>query len=290
MKRTFGVVKARQDREEIVDFKKFNIEELLLDQGIEFRNPNKAPGGWLPLEAFDNKELDTRAPKDWVLVRKNKGPSQRKQFEESSEKAEEGTKSAPRLVKTEIPAQGLWRDRDGLCYWRRLKIQKYLVHSERYEGYWENTKEKCRLHRIQILFDDEDPREFARRFKVAYETRQMADSLIKYNFYIENMPTHQIPEIDNDEVNRILSMTQNTKQLRGKSSSDTTTLLSEVNFEFAKTMNKIIFDKHLDTNGPNLISGPLTLPAAKPKQTAPFMGMITIPPHNFPEQFSNFCF
>jgi dynein heavy chain len=202
----------------------------------------------------------------------------------------EGKKSMPRLVKTEIPAQGLWTDRDGLCYWRRLKIQKYLLQSERYEGYWENTKEKCRLHRIQILFDDEDPREFAKRFKVAYGSRVMADSLIKYNFYIENMPTHQIPEIDNDEVNRILSMTQNTKQLRGKSSSDTTTLLSEVNFEFAKTMNKIIFDKHLGTNGPNLISGPLTLPAEKPKELPPYYGMITIPPHNFPEQFSNFCF
>ena len=38
------------------------------------------------------------------------------------------------------------------------------------------------------------------------------------------------------------------KQLRGKSSSDTTTLLGEVNFEFAKTMNKInhktILKKH----------------------------------------------
>jgi hypothetical protein len=39
----------------------------------------------------------------------------------------EGKKSMPRLVKTEIPAQGLWTDRDGLCYWRRLKIQKYLL-------------------------------------------------------------------------------------------------------------------------------------------------------------------
>jgi len=97
----------------------------------------------------------------------------------------------------------------------------------------------------------------------------MADSLLKYNFYIENMPTHQIPEIDNEEVNRILSMTQNTKQLRGKSSSDTTTLLSEVNFEFAKTMNKIIFDKHLEVNGPNLISGPLVLPEKKAKPLAP---------------------
>jgi dynein heavy chain len=46
------------------------------------------------------------------------------------------------------------------------------------------------MHRIFILFDDEDPREFAKRFKVAYETRAMADSLLKYNFYIENMPTH----------------------------------------------------------------------------------------------------
>ena len=31
MKKTFGVVKKRQDKEEIVDFKKFDIEELLLN-------------------------------------------------------------------------------------------------------------------------------------------------------------------------------------------------------------------------------------------------------------------
>ena len=79
--------------------------------------------------------------------------------------------------------------------------------SERYEGYWENTKEKCRLYRIFVLFDDEDPRIFTRRFKQAYLNRIFADSLIKYNYYIENMPTHQIPEIDNDQVNRVLSLT-----------------------------------------------------------------------------------
>jgi len=196
----------------------------------------------------------------------------------------------PKLVKQELSAQGLWKDRDGLCFWRRLKVQKYLPTSERYEGYWENTKEKVRLHRIYILFDDEDPRDFCNRFKVAYETRVKADSLLKYNFYIENMPTNKIPEIDNEKVNRILGMTQNTKQLRGKSSSDTTTLLNEVNFDFAKTMNKIIFDKHIEQNGPNLISGPLTLPEKEEEKEAPYYGMIIIPPHNFAEQFSNFCF
>jgi dynein heavy chain len=92
-----------------------------------------------------------------------------------------------------------------------------------------------RLHRVYVLFDDEDPRQFSKRFIVAYNTRLIADSLLKYNFYIENMPTHQIPEIDNNQVNRMLAMVQNTKQMRGKSSADTASILSEVNFEFAKT-------------------------------------------------------
>jgi len=85
-------------------------------------------------------------------------------------------------------------------------------------------------------------------------------------------------------------MVQNSKNLKGKSSSDTTSLLSEVNFDFAKTMNKIVFDKHIDKEGPMLISGPLVLPEAKEKKEPPQMGMILIPHHNFPEQFSNFCF
>lgn len=253
----FGAIKKRKDEDEIVDFKKFNIEDLLLDEGIEFRNPGKAIGGWLPLEAYDNKELDTRAPLDWIMVKRNRSKVVKIKDNNVSDDAvvdrddveiiedNENPQGNPRLMKTEIGAQGLWQDRDGLCFWRRLKIQRYLLKSERYEGYWENTREKVRLHRIYIMFDDEDPREFAKRFAYAYNTRLVADSLLKYNFYIENMPTHQSLEIKTDQVNRMLSMTQNTKQLRGKSSSDTTALLSEVNFEFAKTMNKIVFDKHM---------------------------------------------
>jgi dynein heavy chain len=222
----FGATKKHE--EEVVDFKKFNIEDLLLDNNIEFRNPAKAPGGWLPLEAYDNKELDTRAPTDWLTDRKElerpsilkvlKTPeddaASQELSKENIEIVDKGSEQSPgnaKLLKTEVAAQGLWKDRDGLCFWRKLKIQRYLAQSERYEGYWENTREKVRLHRIYILFDDEDPREFGKRFTVAYNTRAVADSLLKYNFYIENMPTHQIPEIDNDEVNRILSMTQNTK-------------------------------------------------------------------------------
>lgn len=158
-----------------------------------------------------------------------------------------------------------------------MRLFRYLPKSQRFEGIWEVTKIKCRLARIFIIFDEEDPRKFVDRFKNAYQRRIWADALIKYSYYIENMPKHQIPEIDNFQVNRILSMTQNTKTLRGKSSADTTQLLNEVNADFAKTMNNIIFDKHLNEKGTNLITGQLNLPPPKAKELTPYLGMISIP-------------
>lgn len=146
------------------------------------------------------------------------------------------------------------------------------------------------MSRIFVIFDDEEPKNFARRFKKAYQNRIHADALIKYNYYIENMPKHQIPEVDNYQVNRILAMTQNTKTLRGKSSADTTTLLNEVNVDFAKTMNNIIFDKHLYEKGNDLITGPLHLPARVEKGLAPYFGMIRIPQHSFAKKISKFSF
>lgn len=138
-------------------------------------------------------------------------------IEEEKTAEGEAEPKARKASKTEIAAQGLWQDRDGLCFWRRLRVTKYFSGSEKYNGYWENTKEAVKLPRIFILFDDEDPREFAKRFLAAYNSRTMADSLLKYNFYIENMPTHSIQELENDKVNRILSMSQNQRALNGGS-------------------------------------------------------------------------
>jgi len=39
-----------------------DIGDLLISVGAEFRNPDKIPGGWLPLEAFDDASFDTRLP------------------------------------------------------------------------------------------------------------------------------------------------------------------------------------------------------------------------------------
>ena len=81
-----------------------------------------------------------------------------------------------------VPAKGLWKDRDGLCYWRKLQVTRYFPRSMMYEGYWEHTNQRTKLPRIKILFDVEDPRKFVKRYKHAFTTRMWADSLIKFSF------------------------------------------------------------------------------------------------------------
>ena len=38
----------------------------------------------------------------------------------------ENPQDNPILMKTEKGAQGLWFDKDNLCFWRRLKIQRFF--------------------------------------------------------------------------------------------------------------------------------------------------------------------
>ena len=51
---------------------------------------------------------------------------------------------------------------------------------------------------MYICFDAEDPRKFVRRLDVAIKNRIYADSLIRYNYYIDNMPTQDLSELDTE--------------------------------------------------------------------------------------------
>ncbi len=130
---------------------------------------------------------------------------------------------------------------------------------------------------------------FVNRYVSAYYRRAYADSLIRYNYYIENMPTDEIPELSNEQIAKIITQALTARSFKGKSQLDTQPLINEVNTDFAKTMNKIIFDKHMKGKGRELIGGTLMLPPA-PKSKGRYYGMVQIPTHNFPETFAAFGF
>ena len=83
------------------------------------------------------------------------------------------------------------------------------------------------------------------------------------------------------------------RYLKSRQNVDTTGIMYEVNQDFARTMNKIIMDKTLETPPEeleNMIPPKLNLPEKPPMKVAPYYGMVPIPQHDFPERFSNFCF
>lgn len=122
-----------------------------------------------------------------------------------------------------------------------MLIYSYNYDKEVYEGVWDGTTDQCALTRINLLFDAEDPRIFAERVAKAHKEREYADSLIRYNYFIDNMPVQELPELDSEQVSRIIYMVTNNRFLRPRNP-DTSAILNEVNMDFARTMNKIIFD------------------------------------------------
>jgi dynein heavy chain len=115
-----------------------------------------------------------------------------------------------------------------------------------------NLSEEIRLHRLYICLDAEDPRKYVLRVANAFQQRVYADSIIRYNFFIDNMPTADLSELDSEQKKRIEHLAIGAPYWHGPDSKvkhleqDANPLLAEVNGDFNRTMNKIIFDKFLD--------------------------------------------
>ena len=57
---------AASNEENKGEYQNMDIGDFLISAGVEFRNPDKIPGGWLPLDAFDDWNFDTRLPQNWL--------------------------------------------------------------------------------------------------------------------------------------------------------------------------------------------------------------------------------
>ena len=127
------------------------------------------------------------------------------------------------------------------------------------------------------------------------------------------MPLTDLSELDSEQKKRLEHLSK-TKQLEG---AEVTNLLTEINNDYARTMNKIIFDKYLEDNSYNQdeIYPKIRLPKKILKTTTPYYGMMPLErqkgvkliwlenytgkstdnihweePKDFTETFKDFCF
>jgi len=224
----FLPIPGKPPRKVVIDrqrklFASLDIEELLVELGIDYRQPQPNQADWLPLEPFDDLEYDCRLPREWIEL----GVDMEERF-------------AP------IPAQGLQKNKDGSCEWKAVLIETWDEERAVYCGQWDMTCEYVELTRINLLFNSEDPRIFAQRVAQAHQERIFADSQIRYNFFIDNMPAEELSELDPEQISRIIHMATASRYLKSRQNVDTTGIMYEVNQDFARTMNKIIMEKTLE--------------------------------------------
>lgn len=237
------------------DYKSFNIEQLLEDAGIhKDEEPNYL--NWLPLELFDDETFDDYAPQEWI------------------EKAKDGTESEQLALK----GKGCYLE-DGHHTWKDVLIHTYYEPDREFVCTFKDGI-KVRFKRIDLWFEIEDPRKFVARVKKAHEIRKIADSRVRYNYYIDNMPRLDVNQMDTEQRNRLFNNASDTKSIRPKKQTGPTfeeTLKGEAALEYERTMNKIIFNEYFKEANPDLYNPYNIEVPEEPEIPVPYYGIIETP-------------
>jgi dynein heavy chain len=272
------LIQDRPPRKVMIDRMKkvyatINIETLLKKVNVDYTREDTLEA-WLPLEFFEDKDLDIYTPEQWIQKSKDKEGNQ-----------------------LYIPGVGLYKNEEGVGTWRRVLINNYDKSGEKFEGVWDDEKKGlCDLSKIYLLFDAENPYLFLKKVSLAHLEREKAESIIKYNYYIDKMVVDGLPELPEEQKVRLRKGLDKIPFYKnGIEPKQIDDLLKELNLNYLRTTNKIIFDKFYSLAIPNqLILGDIKLPDNilnnHQINKAPDRGLIDVPDYQYIEAYKNFTF
>jgi len=208
-----------------------NIAELLVSKGIDYEKYDNETDhltgkpAILSLFLFDDTDYEMHSPQQWI----EKGTN-------NEFKSTHKCKISAKALKTKL----LHNSRT----WEKCIVVGYEEDKQTFNVIWhgDKTEEIHSKSRLEILFDAEDPIIFAERLAAAHYLRRKDEAYIRYSLYIDNMAVDDVSPIGNEQINRILHSALSSPKI---SMMDASNLLEEVNLEWQRTMNKIIFDKNI---------------------------------------------
>jgi len=112
---------------------------------------------WLPLEYYEDRTLDKLPLEEWASL-------------------------------LPLGARVLF-NASGELVWKQATVVGF--NSKRFAVQFESGSGSLDIPRVHICFDDEDPVRFVARVADAHKRRLFADSLIRYKYYVENMPIQE---------------------------------------------------------------------------------------------------
>ena len=147
---------------------------------------------FLPVEEFDNTELEPCEPQDWVLMGRVEG--------------KDGTPARSKYY-------GTLSD-DG--EWRGCVVRDYNEHENSYLVEWaadsmvvrerDGAPPKKWVKRLNLLFDLEDEAQWKERRRQAEELRDEAEGQLRIHLYILGLPDDIVAPIDENQIDKILAL------------------------------------------------------------------------------------
>lgn len=215
------------------EYKSYDIERLLHEAGI---NKDEEPSylNWLPLELFDDDTFDDYSPQEWI------------------EKGKESKEDKYLALK----GKGCYME-GGNYIWKDVLIHSYYEPDKEFVcTFNDESGIKVRFKRIDLWFEIEDPKKFVARVNKAHEMRRIADSKVRYNYYIDNMQRAEVNQMDTEQRNRLFTSAGDTRTLKQKKQTAgptfEETLKGEAAYEYERTMNKIIFNQYFEESNQEL--------------------------------------
>ena len=177
----------------------------------------------LPLEVFDDGEFEERAIEEWL----------------QPEALARGNGVRAKLA---VHARV---NKTGFPLWASCSVVGGDPATNTYEVVLDKNKKLMRgIPRVDLCFNSEDPRAYAKRRMAAYEARRAAVRRLEYELFLDVMPTDDVPALNAASTARITELSLNTPGARSHAAT-ADTLVREASDEYARAMCKLAFDDAL---------------------------------------------
>lgn len=208
------------------EYKQCDLDRTLRSLGINYAANDAATtlAGTVPLHYFDDESFESRTHRQWA-PQDGSAPTTCRVLRLHAPQAVKAFQKA--LVHDVDPASNTYLTT--------------LVDRPQADPEW--------LHRLFICFDAEDPRVYAQRLAASYRGRCDAEQALQLSLLVDCMPYGDMPQLSVEQINRMLNSALNNKSLKTQMKLiDTSILISEINTDYARTLNHIVFDALIASN------------------------------------------
>ncbi|XP_022110107.1 dynein heavy chain 1, axonemal-like isoform X1 [Acanthaster planci] len=258
---------------------------------------------FLPLDIFTDTEFDCRTPGEWLemgVVNSHRLPVPGRALLPAWDSPEKLDPKDPSLEYEWFDVGMLDYDRETQLYLvqktdlnNRIldeKGQVVINGGKNADGTRSLQANQYWVPRIQLMFLAEDPQVFAKAVASAHRARRHTEALLRYHLYVDCMPMEGLVELDPESLKRMVEWAKGAPALAKDKSLDDYihTLEKEVNIDFSRAMNRITFDRIVQSK-PDMFAF-VTVPNPV-VETVPERGFYAdVPEYPFDEQYDNFAF